>query len=582
MRWPLVLLAVGTAAAASLTASSSPALRSADAALAHASATCSHRGGTLTVLSNNDVDNIDPGISWDIFSWTYVTYVTQRQLYRSDPSDPARLIPDIASGPPAISDGGKTITVHLKPNVMFSPPVNRAVTSADVQYGLERGFSKNVANPYASLSYNLVGVKAFTDGTASHIAGIVTPNTTTVVFHLTTPTPTAFLDNLLNPLASPVPADYAAQFDKQDPSTYGQHQAATGPYMIQNDSSGKLTGYDPGRQITLVRNPNWNASSDSRPACVDRIVESLGNSDATVASQRVTQGSGMITGNFEPPAAVSEAAATSNNGRDISIAPTTKVWYVSLNTKVPPLNNLNVRKAILAGFDRAAMWKVAGGRFAGQIASHLIPPEIAGFAQAGGVRGPRFDYLSSPNGNLALARTYMKKAGYPSGKYTGSHTLLMYGASNAPETQEAQVIKAQLGLLGLKVNLKIVDRNAMYDKYCNVVSQKVALCAGDWAGVDAYQQLYSPFDGKAIVPTGNSNYSLLNDPTINHLFDVASVTSNTKKSAQLYGLIDRDIMGQAAAIPWLWSAHVTLHSSDVHAVVGGLFGTADLTATSVG
>ena len=38
--------------------------------------------------------------------------------------------PDLASGPAEISSDTKTVTVHLKEGVQFSPPVNREVTSS--------------------------------------------------------------------------------------------------------------------------------------------------------------------------------------------------------------------------------------------------------------------------------------------------------------------------------------------------------------------------------------------------------------------------------------------------------------------
>ena len=43
----------------------------------------------------------------------------------------------------------------------------------------------------------------------------------------------------------------------------------TGPYMIENDESGKLTGYM--GSVIVVRNPNWDESTDYKPAYVDSI-----------------------------------------------------------------------------------------------------------------------------------------------------------------------------------------------------------------------------------------------------------------------------------------------------------------------
>ena len=70
----------------------------------------------------------------------------------------------------------------------FSPPVNRVVTSKDVAYGIERGFLKTVNGQYVGAYMgDLVGLKAFQDGKAKQIAGIQTPDDTTIVFKLDRP-----------------------------------------------------------------------------------------------------------------------------------------------------------------------------------------------------------------------------------------------------------------------------------------------------------------------------------------------------------------------------------------------------------
>ena len=75
------------------------------------------------------------------------------------------------------------------------------------------------------------------------------------------------------PCTVPVPKDYAQKYDKGKQSTYGQHQVFTGPYMIENDGKGKITGYEPSKRLILVRNPSWDKSTDFKPAYFDKIVE---------------------------------------------------------------------------------------------------------------------------------------------------------------------------------------------------------------------------------------------------------------------------------------------------------------------
>ncbi len=110
------------------------------------------KGGTLTVYSSVDFAHLDPGQSY--FGGDYpVVDVTNRPLFSFLPNSSTTLAPDLATAVPTvanggITDGGKTVTVHIQPNVKFSPPVNRVVTSKDVAYAIERGANPNVANPY--------------------------------------------------------------------------------------------------------------------------------------------------------------------------------------------------------------------------------------------------------------------------------------------------------------------------------------------------------------------------------------------------------------------------------------------------
>jgi peptide/nickel transport system substrate-binding protein len=140
------------------------------------------RGGTLTVHDHADFQTMDPGEAYDTID-NEVILATQRRLFTYMPNQSQTLSPDLASGPAIVSSDGKTVTVHIKRGVYFSPPVDREVTSADVAYAIERGANPNVASPYFGVYFDdIVGASKATGGP---IPGIVTPNRYTVVFHLT-------------------------------------------------------------------------------------------------------------------------------------------------------------------------------------------------------------------------------------------------------------------------------------------------------------------------------------------------------------------------------------------------------------
>ena len=106
----------------------------------------------------------------------------------------------------------------------------------------------------------------------------------------------------------------------------------------------------------------------------------------------------------------------------------------------------------------------------------------------------------------------------------------------------------------------------MYTKFCNVPKNEPEICpnVGWLADFHEPQTLLDPtFNGKNIIPTNNSNWPLLNDPTINKLMDQAEVELNPETRYKDWGKIDDLITKGASAIPWLWENSPTLYSSRV-------------------
>ena len=243
-----------------------------------------------------------------------------------------------------------------------------------------------------------------------------------------------------------------------------------------------------------------------------------------------------------------------------------------------------MRKAILAAFDREAVRRTRGGRFTGDIATHFLPPGIPGFQQAGGLKGPPLDFLAQPRGNMTLATEYMKKAGYPSGKYTGNDQLLMVTENVDPGKSQGQVAKAQLEKLGLKIQFRTVPQDAMYTEWCQVPAKKVALC-GDAAWfkdfLDPQSMLEVTFKGANIAKSGgNNNLAQLDDKQVDAAMDKAT---GLQGSARLdaWGNIDKMITATAAAVPLVWDRTTLIWSKDVNGVGSNYFNTVDFAWTSL-
>ncbi len=540
------------------------------------------KGGKLTALWTDDVDNIDCGISYYQMGFQ-VCKATQKALYGYEPEDAVNAIPDLAESDPEISEDGKTVTVKIRSGIKFSPPVDREVTSADVKYAIERGFFNTVNNGYAGAYFgDLKGAEVGADP-GTEIAGIETPDDTTIVFNLTKGTGGVIAGALSLPLSAPVPKEYASKLDAANPSTYGQNQVATGPYMIENDAEGKAIGYEAGRRIHLVRNPNWVADGDFRPAYLDEIDMPQGNDDTTVASRKILDGENMINGDFSPDPAVLKQVITQSE-EQLTLVPNGGGRWVAMNTTVAPFDNVDVRRAVVAGFDREAMRLTRGGEVVGDIPTHFIPPEVPGFDEAGGLEGPGIDFYSKPAGDMALAAEYFKKAGYASGKYEGTEELLMVGTSEGVAQKAAEVAKENFEKLGFKINLRLVTQDAMYTKFCNSPPAKVAICPNvGWLKdfSDAQTYLDPTFNGDNILQTGNSNWSQLNDKALNEEMNKAKLITDPQERADAWAEIDKKITDLAPAVDWIWDKTPLIRSENVNGVASADNGQWDLSFTSV-
>jgi peptide/nickel transport system substrate-binding protein len=558
-------------------------------ALALAAAGCggdddeAKQGGTVTVMAVNDIISLDPGAQYYQYDYMVVSQPGQRSLYgwKAEETKPT---PDFAAGMPQVTDGGKTVTIKLKKGVKFSPPVNREATSADVKYAMERLFLPSVGNGYAAVYFSgIVGADEFTEGKAKEIEGIQAPDPQTLVLELKQPVGVIASANALTlPGTAPVPKDYAAKYDKEETSTYGEHVVFTGPYMVRNDGKGKITGFTPNKRLELVRNPNWDKATDYRPAYVDRIVSLAGN-DASVASNRILSGKGLVSGDFAaPPTPVLKKALTSRK-EQLDIVDSHGNRFIALNTKVKPLDDVNVRKAIAAVVDKEELRLTRGGPTLGTIATHYIAPGIPGFDEAGGTEGTGADFLSKPQGDVALAQEYLRKAGFESGRYEGPE-LLMVGDDDSPPKETGEALQAQLQKIGVKLNYRQVPHNTMISKFCGTPKAAVAICPNMGWGPDFFdaQSMIDPvFNGKNIAPTNNSNYAQLDDPKLNAAMDRAATLTDPAARAKAYGELDRQISELAAVIPWLWDKQINMRSKDVKGVVNAYNAAYDLNFTSV-
>jgi ABC-type transport system substrate-binding protein len=168
-------------------------------------------------------------------------------------------------------------------------------------------------------------------------------------------------------------------------------------------------------KLTLVRNPRYDARTDSRAAREsnpDRFVfvaaHAGGARSPVQLVLKVAAGELDDAVLYASPRVIGKYAASAARRGRLRVDPVYWRFYVSMNLTQPPFDDVHVRKAMSWVVDRAAFRRVAGGPLEGAIAQHIVPDGLLG----GRLRG--FAPFKTPgdHGSLAKAKAEMSKSRY--------------------------------------------------------------------------------------------------------------------------------------------------------------------------
>ena len=348
-----------------------------------------HAGGVYRVgvdTSFNFSDDLDPTGESFYLGASILSNLLVRTLVGYDHTAGVaglRVVPDIATAVPSPTDGGRTYTFHLKPGVRFGPPVDRAVTSADVLYAMERLANPNDGGEQGLIFKPIAGWDAYAAGKAKSISGIETPNASTIVFHLTRRTPD-FLNRLTLPATGPIPREVAGCFEGK-PGAYGRDLVSTGPYMIAGadkvDASScsklkQMSGFDGQASLTLVRNPAYDPATDSKAARQNfpDAFQFTVDSSVTDIVEKVEAGQLDDEASLAlPPQDLERYAGNPRLQRFLKSYPLIATEWITMNLTQPPFDDIHVRRALSWVLDKTAMRQSKGGPIAGPIATHIVP-----------------------------------------------------------------------------------------------------------------------------------------------------------------------------------------------------------------
>ncbi len=562
------VLAAGALAACSSSSTSSPGTS--------ASSSTPVSGGTLHIVAASGPAHLDTVPSYYTTDYQ-LTHAYTRQLlnyptlpYTSTSSanwtldttptaDVATEVPTVANG--GITNGGKTYTFHIKPGVDWNTSPPRQVTSQDFLREFKAFFNpvSPVGNPvyyestiagltaYANAETAYFTVKSNTPTAANianfqnthNISGITTPNSSTIQFTLISPA-SDFLYMMAMPFTSARPVEY----DSYVPNSLqlDTHTISDGPYQISS--------YIPGKSITLVRNPAWKQSTDPlRHDYVATIVDTLGVTSAETQLSDMQAGTQDVVSDTPiNPASIPGLVA--------SKAPNFVIWpwsttfpYIVFNLRSPDANGaagkLLVRQAVEYGLDKSAAVKAIGGPAVAQILNTVIPPGNVGY------QNTNMYPDDSGQGNVAMCKSDLAKAGYPNGV-----TLTYLYPNDSSNTRIFTAIQASLANCGITLTGKPEPGSTFFTDLGNSPENNKAGqwdmgqpgWIPDWFGNNGRTIVQALFQGPNCV-VNTVNYGCYDNSTVNSLITKAEGASSLTAAGSAWQQSDAQIMSDAAIVP---------------------------------
>ena len=266
-----------------------------------------------------------------------------------------------------ISPDGRVYTFRIRPDATFHN--GKQVTAEDVRWSLERATDPLTEAPNVDQYLgDIVGVDAKLEGDALEISGVRVINEQTIEITIDE-SKSFFLAKMTYPTAFVLDKENI----QASPKNWFREPNGTGPF--------KMTEYKVGETLVLSRHDGYHLGA-AKLAEVEMIL-SGGTSMLMYENDEIDiAGVGLsdLDRLLDP---------THNlNAELLRAAPSFSVQYIGLNVNEPPLDDLNVRKALNLAIDKREIATIVLGD---QVvpATGILPPGFPGFSSS--VSGYEFD-----------------------------------------------------------------------------------------------------------------------------------------------------------------------------------------------
>ena len=387
------------------------------------------RAETLRYVTGASVNTLDPnvpGSTREAFAVSLSTYdrlvsFGRKQLNGKWVFDLDKITGELAESYEVSPDRMK-LTFHLRKDAKFQD--GSPVTAEDVKWSLDRAVTAPVLGKAQLLTGSLTSADQFK---------VIDPLT----FEVTLPKP----DKLALPnLATVYPIIINSKVAKanatpDDPWAINwlkEHTAGSGAYIIET--------FKPGEQVIMKRNEAWNRGTPEKAAFFKRVIVQSVPEPATRANL-VERGDADLV--IDLQASDVQSLEAKGTLKVISTPQYNAVTFISMNNRIPPFDNVNVRRAIAYALPYDDMFKAAlFGR-----GTPLFGAEWPDGQPTSGA----YPVAQPVKLDLEKARGFLKAAGMPDGISTTFSFNV--GQASTAEPMSA-LVKESLAKINIKIDIQ--------------------------------------------------------------------------------------------------------------------------------
>lgn len=409
-----------------------------------------------------------------------------------------------------ISPDGLTYRFHLRENVTFQDgtPFNAEAAKFTFDRMLDDKNPWHNTGPFP-LSFFFSSIKS-----------IETPDANTLVFTLKEPF-APFLSNLATPTGLIVSPTAVKKYGKE----FGRHPVGTGAFRFAEWQANQ-------RVVVNANQQYW----DGKPAVQHVVFRPITDGNTRVAEML----SGGIDAMVEVPPDTVKLFEKKHDRFRMYQTTGPHVWYVMLNTQVPPFNDVRVRQAVNYAVNKQSLAdNILQG--SAEVADGPIP---RAFGWAANKEVSPYPY------DPAKARELLKAAG------AEGATLTFYvtegGSGMLDPIPMATAIQADLKAVGLNVAIQTYEWNTYLSKVNAGLNNQTHMAEMAWMTNDPDTLPFLTLRTDAWPKAGGFNSGYYSNPQVDALLQKARLTTDTATRGALYRQVQQLVHDDA---PWIFVAN---------------------------